>query len=160
MSDPRHRRVLVATILASSMAFIDGSVVNIALPALQATMDATIADVQWVVEGYTLFLAALMLTGGALGDRLGRKRIFLIGVAIFTVGSIACGLAPTMGTLIAFRALQGIGAALMVPGSLSIISATFPDDERGKAIGTWSAFTSITMVVGPLVGGFFIDHAS
>jgi EmrB/QacA subfamily drug resistance transporter len=142
------------------MAFIDGTVVNIALPALQATMGATIADVQWVVEAYTLFLAALMLTGGALGDRFGRKRIFLIGVVVFTAGSIACGLAPNVRALIAFRGLQGLGAALMVPGSLAIISATFPDDERGKAIGTWSAFTSITMVIGPLVGGFFIDHAS
>src|SRR4051812_6372809 len=157
---PQHRWVLVATILASSMAFIDGSVVNIALPALQATMGATIADVQWVVEGYTLFLASLMLTGGALGDRLGRKRVFLVGVAAFTAASIGCGLAPDMRALIGFRALQGIGAALMVPGSLAIISATFPDDGRGKAIGTWSAFTSITMVIGPLVGGFFIDHAS
>src|SRR5258708_24204005 len=156
-----HRRwVLTATILGSSMALIDGTVVNIALPALQATMVATIADVQWVVEAYTLFLAALMLTGGALGDRFGRKRIFLIGVAVFTAASIACGLAPNMRMLIAFRGVQGIGAALMVPGSLSIISATFPDAERGKAIGTWSAFTSITMVIGPLVGGFFIDHAS
>ncbi len=160
MSHPSRRRVLAATILGSSMAFIDGTVVNIALPALQATMGATIADVQWVVEAYTLFLAALMLTGGALGDRLGRKRVFLAGVAVFTAGSIACGLAPNMRMLIAFRALQGIGAALMVPGSLAIISATFPDNERGKAIGTWSAFTSITMIVGPLVGGFFIDHAS
>ncbi len=156
-----HRRwVLTATILGSSMAFIDGTVVNIALPTLQATMGATIADVQWVVEAYPLFLAALMLTGGALGDRFGRKRIFLIGVVVFTAGSIACGLAPNMRALIAFRAMQGIGAALMVPGSLAIISATFPDDERGKAIGTWSAFTSITMVIGPLVGGTLIDHAS
>jgi EmrB/QacA subfamily drug resistance transporter len=142
------------------MAFIDGTVVNIALPALQATMGATISDVQWVVEAYTLFLGALMLTGGALGDRFGRRRIFLIGVVAFTAGSIACGLAPNMSALIAFRAVQGVGAALMVPGSLAIISATFPDNERGKAIGTWSAFTSITMVIGPLVGGTFIDHAS
>ena len=158
---PAHRRwVLTTTILGSSMAFVDGTVVNIALPALQATMGATIAEVQWVVEAYTLFLAALMLTGGALGDRLGRKRVFAVGVAVFTAGSIACGLAPTMGTLIAARGLQGIGAALMVPGSLAIISASFPDDERGKAIGTWSAFTSITMIIGPLVGGAFIDNAS
>ena len=156
----KRRWVLTATILGSSMAFIDGSVVSIALPALQATMGATISDVQWVVEAYTLFLAALMLTGGALGDRLGRKRIFLAGVVVFTAGSIACGLAPNMQALIAFRALQGIGAALLVPGSLSIISAVFPDNERGKAIGTWSAFTSITMVIGPLLGGVLIDNAS
>src|SRR5438105_3924110 len=161
LTPPAHRRwLLTATILGSSMAMMDGTVVNIALPALQATMGATIADVQWVVEAYTLFLAALMLTGGALGDRLARTRIFLIGLAVFTAGSIACGFAPTMRALIAFRGVQGVGAALLVPGSLAIINATFPDAERGKAIGTWSAFTSITMVIGPLVGGFFIDHAS
>jgi len=158
---PLHRRlVLAATILGSSMAFIDGTVVNIALPALQATMGATISDMQWVVEAYTLFLASLMITGGALGDRFGRKRVFAMGVALFAATSVACGLAPNIQALIGFRALQGIGAAFMVPGSLAIISATFPEGERGKAIGTWSAFTSITMVVGPLVGGFFIDHAS
>ena len=139
---------------------MDGTVVNIALPALQSTLGATITDVQWVVEAYTLFLAALMLTGGALGDRYGRKRVFLMGVAAFTAGSIACGLAPDIRALIAFRGLQGIGAALLVPGSLAIISAVFPDDARGKAIGTWSAFTSVTLVIGPLVGGFLIDHAS
>jgi len=155
-----RRLVLLATILGSSMAMVDGTVVNIALPALQATMGATIADVQWVFEAYTLFLAALMLTGGGLGDRFGRCRIFVIGVAVFTAGSIACGLAPTIGALIAFRGLQGIGAALMVPGSLAIISASFPDAERGKAIGTWSAWTSITMVIGPLVGGMLIDNIS
>src|SRR5207253_1972832 len=118
------------------------------------------ARVQWAGEAYTLFLAALMLIAQAIVDRLGRKRIFLIGVAVFTAASIACGLAPTMHMLIAFRGVQGVGAALMVPGSLAIISATFPDAERGKAIGTWSAFTSITMVIGPLVGGTLIDHAS
>src|SRR6185369_11686534 len=142
------------------MGMIDGTVVNIALPVLQRTMGATLADVQWVVEAYTLFLAALMLTGGALGDRFGRRRVFTAGVIVFTAGSIACGLAPTMAILVAFRGVQGIGAALMVPGSLAIINASFPDDERGKAIGTWSAFTSITMVVGPLLGGSLIDHVS
>lgn len=152
--------MLAATILGSSMAFIDGSVVNVALPAFQASLGATIADVQWIVEAYTLFLAALMLPGGALGDRLGRRRIFTIGVVVFAAASLACGLAPTLAALIAFRALQGIGAALLVPGSLAIISAVFPDQERGKAIGTWSAFTSITMIIGPLVGGAFIDHLS
>ena len=142
------------------MAFVDGTVVNIAVPVLQEQMNATIADVQWVVEAYTLFLAALMLTGGAMGDRYGRKRVFMIGAGVFTAGSVACGFAPTIGALIAFRGVQGVGAALMVPGSLAIINATFPDNERGKAIGTWSAFTSITMVIGPLVGGTMIDHAS
>jgi len=158
---PLHRRwILAATILGSSMAFIDGTVVNIALPALQDGMGASISDVQWVVEAYTLFLASLMLTGGAMGDRYGRRRVFLLGVGVFTAGSVACGLAPTIGVLIACRGLQGIGAAMMVPGSLAIISASFPDAARGKAIGTWSAFTSITMVIGPLVGGSLIDHAS
>jgi len=160
LSRTQRRWILAATILGSSMAMIDGTVVNIALPALQATLGATIADVQWVFEAYDLFLAALMLTGGAMGDLFGRRRVFVIGVAIFTAGSIACGLAPAIGALIAFRGLQGIGAALMVPGSLAIISASFPDKERGKAIGTWSAFTSITMVIGPLVGGAFIDQIS
>ena len=159
--DRRQRRgVLAATILGSSMAFIDGSVVNVALPAFQSTLGASLAGVQWIVEAYTLFLASLMLTGGALGDRLGRRRIFTVGVVVFAAASIACGLAPTLATLIAFRALQGIGAALLVPGSLAIISAVFPDRERGKAIGTWSAFTSITMIIGPLLGGTFIDHLS
>jgi len=118
------------------MAFVDGTVVNIAVPVLQEQMNATIADVQWVVEAYTLFLAALMLTGGAMGDRYGRKRVFMIGAGVFTAGSVACGFAPTIGALIAFRGVQGVGAALMVPGSLAIINATFPDNERGKAIGT------------------------
>ena len=157
---PKGRWILAATILGSSMAMIDGTVVNIALPALQEHMGATIADVQWVVEAYTLFLAALMLTGGALGDRYGRKRVFCIGAVFFSAASLACGLAPTMPALIAARAVQGIGAAMLVPGSLAIISACFPDAERGKAIGTWSAFTSITMSIGPLVGGALIDYAS
>jgi len=142
------------------MAFVDSTVVNIALAALQSTMGATIAQAQWVVEAYSLFISALMLTGGALGDRFGRKRIFMIGVALFTLASVACGFAPTIETLIAFRGLQGVGAALLVPGSLAIISATFPDSERGKAIGTWSALTSITMVIGPLVGGGLIEYVS
>ena len=161
MKSPRHRRwVLTATILGSSMAFIDGTVVNIALAALQEKMGATLAQAQWVVEAYLLFISALMLTGGALGDRYGRKRIFMIGIALFTAASVACGLAPTIAVLIACRGLQGVGAALLVPGSLAIISATFPDKERGRAIGTWSAFTSITMVIGPLVGGSLIQYVS
>jgi EmrB/QacA subfamily drug resistance transporter len=154
------RWILAATILGSSMAFIDGSVVTIALPALQAGMNATVADVQWVVEAYLLFLSALMLTGGALGDRFGRKRIYAIGVALFALASIACGLAPGIGALIVARGVEGIGAALLVPGSLAIISASFAEAERGKAIGTWSAFTAIAMAIGPLVGGALIEHVS
>src|SRR5678810_769936 len=123
----RSRWTLAATILASSMTFIDATVVNVALPALQADLHATITDVQWVIEAYALFLGALILVGGSLGDQLGRKRMFLLGVVFFTAASIACGLATSPVMLIAGRALQGIGAAFLVPGSLAIISATFDD---------------------------------
>lgn len=152
--------VLAATILGSSMAFIDGTVVNVALPALQAALDATIAQVQWVVEAYALSLAALLLTGGALGDRYGRRKIFVIGVAVFSLASAWCGISPTMSHLIAARGLQGIGAALLVPNSLALISGSFPPKERGRAIGTWSGFTSITAAIGPVLGGWLVQHAS
>jgi EmrB/QacA subfamily drug resistance transporter len=155
-----ERWVLAATILGSSMAFIDGTAVNVALPALQAGLGATVADVQWVVEAYALFLSALLLVGGSLGDRFGRRRIFLSGVAGFAVASGACGLAPNVGALIAARAVQGVAAALMVPGSLALLSASFDEKHRGRAIGTWSGFGSITAAVGPLVGGWLIDHVS
>src|SRR6202171_2734641 len=135
--NPTRRWVLVATILASAMTFIDGTVVNVALPALQASLNATITDVQWVVEAYTLFLSALILVGGSMGDQFGRKRVFLFGVVSFTGASILCGFATSPRMLIIARALQGIGAAFLVPGSLAIISATFDDAERGRAIGTW-----------------------
>jgi EmrB/QacA subfamily drug resistance transporter len=154
------RWVLAATILGSSMAFIDGTVVNVALPALQAALHATLADVQWVVESYALFLAALLLIGGSLGDRYGRRKIFAIGVALFSVASVWCGLAPDVRQLIVARGLQGIGGALLVPGSLALISATFAENERGRAIGTWSGFTSITAAIGPVLGGWFIEHGS
>jgi EmrB/QacA subfamily drug resistance transporter len=155
------RWVLAATILGSSIAFIDSTVVNVALPTIQDELAATQADVQWVVQAYALFLAALILVGGSLGDRFGRRRVFAIGVAIFAVASAGCGLAPTVEVLIAARALQGIGGALLVPGSLAIISASFPDrEQRGKAIGTWSAFTAITSAIGPVVGGWLVDNAS
>jgi EmrB/QacA subfamily drug resistance transporter len=152
--------VLAATILASSMVFIDGTLVNVALPALQRELDASLADVQWVVESYALFLAALLLVGGAAGDRFGRRRVFSIGVAVFVVASIGCGLARTAGELIVARGVQGIGGALLVPGSLAIISASFDERERGKAIGTWSAATSLTTALGPVIGGWLIDHGS
>lgn len=152
--------VLVATILGSSMAFIDGSVVNVALPALQRAFNASASDVQWVVEAYALFLAALLLVGGSLGDRFGRRRVFMIGTAIFALASILCGVAPNNNLLIVARAVQGIGGALLVPGSLAIISATFRTEQRGRAIGTWSGFTSVTSVLGPLLGGWLVQYAS
>ncbi|HEY0735782.1 MAG TPA: MFS transporter [Herpetosiphonaceae bacterium] len=154
------RWVLAATILGSSIAFIDGTVVNVALPVLQRELNATAADVQWVVEGYTLFLAALILVGGSLGDRYGRRRIFALGIVIFTLASVWCGLAPGVGQLILARAVQGIGGALLVPSSLAIISATFKDEARGRAIGTWSGFTAITSALGPVLGGWLVEQAS
>jgi EmrB/QacA subfamily drug resistance transporter len=142
------------------MTFIDGTVVNVALPALQAELHATIPDVQWVVEAYALFLGALILVGGAMGDQFGRKRVFLFGVLSFTAASIFCGVATSARALIIARALQGIGAAFLVPGSLAIISATFSEADRGRAIGTWSGFSAITTAVGPVVGGWLIEHLS
>jgi len=152
--------ILAATILGSSMVFIDGTVVNVALPALQSALGATIAQVQWVVESYALFLAALLLIGGSLGDIYGRRKIFVAGVALFSLASIWCGLAANIRQLILARGLQGIGGALLVPGSLALISANFPQKERGRAIGTWSGFTSITAAIGPVLGGWFIQHGS
>src|SRR6266478_4103300 len=154
------RWILAATILGSSMSFIDGTVVNVALPALQANLNATAIDVQWVVESYALFLAALLLLGGSLGDHFGRKKIYGIGIALFALASMWCGLAPNVGQLIVARAVQGIGGALLVPGSLAIISASFSEDERGQAIGTWSGSTAITTALGPVMGGWLIEHVS
>jgi EmrB/QacA subfamily drug resistance transporter len=152
--------ILAATILGSSMAFIDGTVVNVSLPALQSALHATLADVQWVVESYALFLAALLLLGGSLGDRYGRRKIFTAGVVLFCAASAWCGLAPNIRQLIIARGLQGIGGALLVPGSLALISANFSQNERGRAIGTWSGFTSITTAIGPVLGGWFTEHGS
>ncbi|HEY7169934.1 MAG TPA: MFS transporter [Vicinamibacterales bacterium] len=155
-----RRWTLVATILGSSMTFIDGTVVNVALPALQADLQATIADIQWVIEAYALLLGTLILAGGSLGDQFGRRRVFLLGMAVFTLASIGCGLAGSTRLLIAARAIQGGGAAFLVPGSLAIISATFEDADRGRAIGTWSGFSSIAAAIGPVVGGWLIEHVS
>jgi EmrB/QacA subfamily drug resistance transporter len=154
------RWILAATIFGSSMAFIDGTVVNVALPALQADLHANVVDVQWVVESYGLFLAALILVGGSLGDRFGRRLMFLIGVGLFAAASVACGLASTIQQLVIARSVQGIGAAFLVPGSLSLISASFDEKTRGQAIGTWSGFTAITTAIGPVLGGWLIEHAS
>lgn len=161
----RGRWVLAATILGSSLAFIDSTVVNVALPALQSALDATLAEVQpkgcsWVVESYALTLAALLLTGGSLGDLRGRRKVFAAGVSIFAVASAWCGFSNTIRELIGARALQGVGAAMLVPGSLSLISASFPAAERGRAIGTWSGFTAITAALGPVLGGWLVQHLS
>lgn len=152
--------ILVATILASSMAFIDGTVVNVALPALQTALHASVTGIQWVIESYALLLASLLLVGGSLGDLYGRRKIFVWGVVLFAAASAGCGLAHSIDALIAARALQGFGAALLVPGSLAIITASFAASERGHAIGTWSAFTAITASVGPVLGGWLVQNLS
>jgi len=152
--------ILAATILGSSMAFIDSTVVNVALPAMQASFHATVVDVQWVVESYGLFLAALILVGGSLGDLFGRRLIFVVGVVIFAVASAGCGSASNISQLIIARSIQGVGAALLVPGSLAIISTSFDEKSRGQAIGTWSGFTAITTAIGPVLGGWLVGHAS
>src|ERR1700689_5463044 len=152
--------VLAATILGSSMAFIDSTVVNVALPALQASFHATVVDLQWVVESYGVFLAALILVGGSFGDRFGRRRIFVAGVLIFALASAGCGLASNTYQLIIARSIQGVGAALLVPGSLAIISTSFDENSRGQAIGTWSGFTAITTALGPVLGGWLVQNAS
>lgn len=149
--------VLSATILASSMAFFDGSSLNVALAALQADLGASAADLLWIVNAYALMLGALMLVGGALGDHYGRRRIFGIGIVGFLLTSLLCGLAPDTGTLIAARAVRGAAGALMVPGSLAILSSYFDDSSRGRAFGTWSALTTLATIAGPFLGGILAD---
>jgi len=158
LSPAAGRAVLISTILASSMAFIDSTALNVALPRLQVDLGMNASELVWVVNAYALFLSALILVGGSLGDRYGRKRIFMIGIALFAGTSLACGFAPTSSILIAARALQGVGGALMVPGSLAIISASFNNDQRGKAIGTWSTFSTLTTLLGPVLGGWLADQ--
>jgi len=152
--------VLAATIVGSSMAFIDSTVVNVALPALQSSFGASVVGVQWVIEAYGLTLAALILVGGSMGDLFGRRRMFLTGVAVFAAASAFCGLASSIQQLIVARAVQGIGAAFLVPGSLALISASFDESQRGRAIGTWSGSTAITTAIGPVLGGWLIQHLS
>jgi len=156
--DPRW--ALWAAILGSGMAFLDGTVVGVALPVMQQELQATVEAAQWVVEAYALSLAALVLVGGALGDRLGRRRVFSWGVLLFSAASAGCGLAPNVAGLIVARGVQGVGAALLVPGSLSLISAAFPEAARGRAIGAWSAASAITAAVGPVAGGWVVMHGS
>ena len=152
--------VLAAMILGSSMPFIDSTAVNVALPALQSSLHATVVDVQWVVESYGLFLSALILVGGALGDSLGRRKMFLSGVLGFAVASAGCGSSSSIKSLLVWRSVQGIAAAFLVPGSLAIISSSFDEKSRGKAIGTWAGFATITSALGPVLGGWLIEHAS
>lgn len=152
--------VLAATILASSMAFIDSTVVNIALPSMQKEFGVGLEKIQWVIETYSLLLSALILLGGSLGDRFGRRRIFVIGTLSFAAASVLCAAAPDLLTLNVARALQGVGAALLVPSSLAVISASFPPSQRGAAIGTWTAFSAVTTALGPPLGGLVIEHTS
>jgi EmrB/QacA subfamily drug resistance transporter len=157
LNSPAGRWTLISAILASSMAFIDGTALNVVLPALQKSLNAAGADLFWILNAYLLVLASLLLIGGALGDRLGRKKVFMTGIVIFIVGSAACGFAPDVNYLIAFRIVQGFGGALMIPGSLSLISSSIDDKEKGKAIGTWSAATTMVTVGGPILGGALAD---
>ena len=155
-----ERWILAATILGSSLAFVDGTVVNIALPVIQNDLKADFAAVQWVVESYALMLSALVLVGGSLGDRYGRRRIFSLGTGVFALSSALCSISQNAAMLIFARAIQGVGAAMLIPGSLAIISASFSKKDRGRAIGTWSGFTAIAAGVGPVVGGWLIQNLS
>jgi EmrB/QacA subfamily drug resistance transporter len=159
LSKSHKRWILAATVLGSSLTFIDGSALGVALPAIQKDLGAGPAAVQWVSNAYLLTLGALVLIGGAAGDRFGRRRVFLIGVGLFTLASVACGLSPDVRFLIGARAVQGIGAALLTPGALALIGATFPPEERGRAFGAWAGAGAIFGMVGPLVGGWLADHA-
>ncbi|MGC4762820.1 MFS transporter [Micromonospora sp. DT46] len=154
------RGTLLAAVLASGMVFLDTTVVNVALPRLGADLDATVAGLQWTVNGYLLMLAAFVLLGGALGDRFGRRRVLLLGVVWFTLASLLCGLAQGTEWLIAARFLQGAGGALLTPGSLSVLQASFHPDDRGRAIGAWSGLSGVSTALGPFLGGWLVDALS
>lgn len=157
---PRGRWVILATVLGSGVVFLDGTVVNVALPTISADLGASVRGLQWILDGYLVTLSALLLLGGSAGDRYGRRRMFVTGLAGFATASVLCGLAPDTGFLIAARALQGVAGALLVPASLSIISSGFDPDDRGRAVGAWSGLAAISGAVGPLLGGWLVDAAS
>jgi EmrB/QacA subfamily drug resistance transporter len=158
--EPAGRWVLFATVLGTGIAFLDATVVNIALPAIGSDLDTDLAGLQWTVNGYTLTLAAFILLGGSLGDRFGRRRMFVSGVVWFAVASLLCGIAPNVETLVAARALQGIGGALLTPGSLAILQASFVEQDRGRVIGAWSGLSGVAGAVGPFLGGWLVEAAT
>jgi EmrB/QacA subfamily drug resistance transporter len=160
VSESTGKWVLLVSILGSGMAFIDSTAMNVIIPVLQEELNATIPQVQWIIEAYALFMSSLMLLGGALGDKFGRKRIFALGAVLFTAASIWCGLSPNTSQLIIARAFQGVGGALLVTGSLAIVTVSFSEEKRGRAFGTWSAFTAVTTAFGPILGGWLAQNVS
>jgi len=160
MGTPTGRAVIAAAVLGSGMTWLDGSVVNIALRTIGEDLDASLEQLQWINNGYLVSLAALILLGGSLGDRLGRRKVFVVGTVWFALASLLCGLAPNAETLIVARILQGVGGALLTPGSLAMIQGAFAPDDRGKAIGAWSGLGGVAAAIGPFIGGVLIDHAS